>query len=59
MKICPLKDFEEKLLKKNIITNKEIEQITQNINKEIEEAFQFAKESPFTDKKDLKKYLYN
>lgn len=58
MKKDPLKDFEDRLIKKGIINNKKIEKINEEINKEILEAFEFAKNSPLPDKAELMKYLF-
>jgi len=58
MKKCPLDDFENILIKKNIITKKEIKEIGQKIEREIDGAFDFARKSPLPDKKDLADYLY-
>jgi pyruvate dehydrogenase E1 component alpha subunit len=58
MKRCPLNDFEKILLGKNIVTKEEIKKIGQNIDREIDEAFEFAKKSPLPDQKALTDYLY-
>ncbi|KPK42862.1 MAG: hypothetical protein AMJ78_00940 [Omnitrophica WOR_2 bacterium SM23_29] len=58
MKKDPLKDFENILVKESIITDKEIKNINEKIDKDILEAFEFAKSSPFPDKGELMKYLF-
>lgn len=58
MKRDPVKDFENKLIKENTLIDKEIKEINKAIDKEIDEAFEFAKKSPLPDKKELMKYLY-
>jgi len=56
--LCPVKNFEDFLMKKNILKKKNKEAIEKVIDKEIKNAFSFAKKSPFPKKKDLMKYLY-
>ncbi len=53
MNRCPIKTLGEFLLKHNILSNAEIIQIHEGINKEIEEAVTFAKESPYPDENEL------
>ena len=59
MKKRPLKDFEEILVEKNILTKENIQEVNQTVKREIDEAFEFAKNSPLPDRKELTKYLYN
>jgi pyruvate dehydrogenase E1 component alpha subunit len=59
IKHCPLKDFENILLKENILTQEKIAHINETLDKEIDEAFEFAKKSPLPDKRELTKYLYS
>ncbi len=59
MKKCPVKNFESFLLNNHLITNEEIKSIEGVFDKEIDEAFLFAKNSPLADEKDLLKYLYS
>jgi len=54
----PVKDFENGLIRKKIITNKQVKTITEKISKDISEAFEFAKRSPLPDKNELEKYLF-
>ncbi|MDP8233446.1 MAG: thiamine pyrophosphate-dependent dehydrogenase E1 component subunit alpha [Candidatus Saelkia tenebricola] len=54
----PLKSLERKLLKNNILTKEKKSKISKTIDKELTEAFKFAKESILPNKKDLKKYLF-
>jgi len=58
MKKCPIKRFRRFLLEKNIMTEKEMTEIKNKIDKEIEEAVKFAKKSPFPDKSDLFRDVY-
>lgn len=55
---CPLKNFERMLLKRNIVTKKEIEDVNGIIGEEIEKAFEFAKKSPLPEGSEILKYLY-
>lgn len=54
----PLQNFERALIKENVITKKEIQGVTEEINKNILEAFEFAKKSPLPDKGEIEKYLF-
>ncbi len=54
----PLQNFERALIKENVITKKEIQEVTEEINKNILEAFEFAKKSPLPDKREIEKYLF-
>lgn len=53
MNRCPIKALEEFLLEHNILSEPEKIQICGGIDKEIEEAVTFAKESPFPDENEL------
>lgn len=57
-KKCPLLVYKKQLKKNKILTNKNFEFFTKNINTEIENAFIFAKKSKFPKKKYLRKYIY-
>ena len=50
---CPIKRHKELLLNPEILSESEEEQITKQIDEEIEEALIFAKESPFPDESEL------
>lgn len=54
----PLKKFEADLIKKGVITNAKIKELNGKIDKDIAEAFEFAKKSPLPDKKELERYLF-
>ncbi len=58
MKKDPVKQFENALVKKGVITSKEIKEIRGKIDKDILEAFEFAKRSPLPEKEELGKYLF-
>lgn len=59
VKRCPVENFERFLLKKTFITKENIESIAKVFDKEISEAFDFAKNSREPDEKDLLKYSYS
>ncbi len=58
MKKCPIIKMEKLLLKENIINQSEINKMTDEINRELEEAIEFAKESPLPDADSLFNNLY-
>ena len=58
MKNCPLKKIENYLLKKNFLSLNTIANFNKKINNEIKEAFLFADNSKFPEKKDLYKDVY-
>lgn len=58
-KRCPLKKHKRYLLRNNIVTSKEIEQISHKIAIEIEEAVDFAKKSSFPPRNELEKFVYS
>lgn len=58
MKRCPIKSCEAMLLKKKIITQKEIDDIKKDISEEIKEAVAFAKNSPFPEPEEALKDVY-
>lgn len=55
---CPVMKFRDQLLFEGVITEKKIAEIGKEIDAEIDEAFQFAKKSPFPKKEDLHLYLF-
>ena len=57
-KQCPLKRFEEKLIREKISTQAEFEKIKAELDAEIEESVRFAKESPFPKKEQLFENIY-
>lgn len=58
-KRCPVAWMREKLLNENIINKDWMREIEQEINREVEEAVKFAKESPYPDKERLSMNLYD
>lgn len=55
---CPIKNFERFLLEQRIMTRGEIEEFATAIDREIEQAFEFAQTSPLPDEHEVLKYLY-
>jgi pyruvate dehydrogenase E1 component alpha subunit len=58
IKKCPIRHFEEKLIGKLILTKKKIKGIRKEIEKKIEEAVNFANQSPLPDPKDIYEDVY-
>lgn len=58
MKSCPIKAFEEFLLRKRLVKKLEVTQVLQEIDLEIKEAISFAKESIFPPNEELLKDVY-
>ena len=58
MKRCPVMHFKEVLLEKGILRESEFVRMEEEIQKELEEAIQFAMDSPEPDSKDVLKDLY-
>ena len=50
---CPIKKLEELLIKEGVLSKSEKEKILQNIEKEIGESVNFAKEGPYPEKKEI------
>jgi pyruvate dehydrogenase E1 component alpha subunit len=55
---CPIKRFEEKLVIERVLSKNKIKNIWEEIGKKIEEAVEFANQSPFPDPKDIYEDLY-
>jgi len=58
MKKCPIRRFEEKLVRDNIFTKIRAKKIWEGVEKEIEEAVAFANQSPFPDPQDIYEDVY-
>jgi pyruvate dehydrogenase E1 component alpha subunit len=58
MERCPIKRFKEFLLDKEIISEQEIEEIAEELEREIEEAVIFGQNSPFPDESELEEGVY-
>lgn len=54
----PLKDYEDVLIDTGLACRRDIEKIRKDVDKEIEDAFAFAKESPLPDKARLEDYIF-
>ncbi len=57
-KKCPIKRFEEKLLKMGVLSEEKIKEIEDMIAKEIEEAVRFAEESPYPEPEEALEDVY-
>jgi len=58
MKKDPVERFEKALVKKGVMTSKQVKEFKEKIDNDISEAFEFAKRSSLPDKKELEKYLF-
>lgn len=54
----PVSVYEEKLLSMNILTNKMVEEFRSTIGSEIDDAFEFARNSPLPSPEELENFLY-
>jgi len=55
---CPIHQFEIILKSEGVLTDQDIQTMTNEINEEINEAVKFAKESPLPDKNQLMEHVY-
>ena len=55
---CPIRRFEEKLIGEKILNKVKTKKILEEIEKKIEEAVEFANQSPFPDPQDIYKDVY-
>ena len=55
----PIVRFERYLKKNGLLNDEELERIKEVINAEVEEAFDFARNSPFPRAEDLEKYVFS
>jgi pyruvate dehydrogenase E1 component alpha subunit len=53
VKKCPIKRFEEKLVEEKVLSKTKIKNISEEIGKKIEEAVEFANQSPLPDPQDI------
>jgi pyruvate dehydrogenase E1 component alpha subunit len=58
MKKCPIRRFEERLIKKKILTKEKLKTIREEIEREIDKAIAFARESPYPNPQDLYEDVY-
>ena len=58
IKKCPIKGFEEKLIKDRVLNKNKMDLIREEIEKRIEEAVAFADQSPFPDPQDILEDVY-
>ena len=57
-KKCPLDSFENKLVKDNILNPPQIKEFKQNIRREVNQAFSFAKSSPYPQSQEMLADIY-
>lgn len=55
---CPIETFKERLLEAEIVTDQNLQNMADDISREIEEAVAFAQECPFPDTGRLMKHIY-
>ena len=55
---CPITNYQEQLLKEQLLSKNNISVMENQIQKEIEDAFDFAKKSPLLDSQKMYEYLY-
>ena len=55
---CPIKKFGKFLLKQKILSESEMEKISKHVDKEIEEAVEFAENSPYPDPSEVAEDVY-
>jgi pyruvate dehydrogenase E1 component alpha subunit len=58
MKKCPIRRFEERLIQKKILSKEKVKTIREEIEKEIDKAIAFARESPYPNPQDLYEDVY-
>ncbi len=58
VKRCPIETYKNTIIEKSIVTESEITQMIENINSEINDAFNFAKESVFPELELLNQHIY-
>ena len=57
-KKCPVANFEKQLFEKKVLTEAQKTQIVAEINKEINEAVEFAEQSPYPDASELAEHVW-
>ena len=57
-KHCPVKEYRQKLLDRNILTEQQDAEIQKNVAQEIEAAIEFALSSPLPDESELESHVY-
>ncbi len=55
---CPLKKFEEHVLRNNLLEKKDLQEVGKKIEKEVQEALDFALTSRYPEEEDLYKDVY-
>jgi pyruvate dehydrogenase E1 component alpha subunit len=57
-KRCPIELFKDKLIKEKMAKKKEIEEVEEDVERRVEEAFTYAMESPFPEPKEALEDLF-
>ncbi len=57
-KKCPIRRFQEKLIAKKVLTGAKSKKIWEDVQKEIDGAVEFAKDSPFPEPQDIYEDVY-
>jgi pyruvate dehydrogenase E1 component alpha subunit len=55
---CPIRTFRDFLLLRQVIVARALEEMERGIDREIDEAFHYARQSPLPEKKDLLQHLF-
>lgn len=58
-KKCPIKSFQAKLMEQGILSERKVKSIYENVEKELEQAIAFARESPFPEPKAAYKDIFS
>jgi pyruvate dehydrogenase E1 component alpha subunit len=56
---CPIKTFENYLLKNKLLSQNELKKMYTTISREVEKAIEFAQTSPYPEAKTLLNHVYN
>lgn len=57
-KRCPVTTFRNRLIQEELLTDDQVNKTTAEINREMDEAVEFAKSSPFPDAEEMMKGIY-
>ena len=57
-KRCPIETFQKRLMAEGVLNGTEVEELKKSIRREIDDAFDFAKKSPFPSEEKLLTKLY-
>ena len=59
LKKDPINKFERFLLKNKVLNKKDLTEVKQKVEKEVTDSHAFAKNSPYPNKNELEKYVFN